>query len=479
MRFQSTLTSLKARGRVKQDRGAASLIVVMVLFFVMALAAAYSSRSLVFEQRTSANQYRSTQALEAAEAGVEWAVSMLNGGRIGTDCRTASAAANDTSFRQRYLSVAANGTLTPILDPTQPTSLPTRDRALNAACVFNGTTWTCSCPKDTNPTVVTPAGDSVFPAFQVRMSIHDTNNPTLQVITQPGVVVVESNGCTRADPACLGFPGAPVELEGRATIYAMVALKPALPVQPAAALTVRDHVLGGTLLQLQLVNTDREAGGITVQAGGSIDAARLKLQSIPGSPGTALIANDRRLDATSPISIQRGVRRLVSDPPAPLNSPNRVFASVLGTTPLTYSLQPAALTISCPPGNCRQTLTDLVNANPGRIIWVEGDINLDSGGQIGNVPTPTDPPESTGPAMIVATGSLVKSTASPVVINGFVYTSQGAWTGNPDIQGAAFVENSLAATAGGTIVFNRDVVQHLLHRSGSFVRVPGGWRDFR
>ncbi|HRZ62470.1 MAG TPA: PilX N-terminal domain-containing pilus assembly protein, partial [Rubrivivax sp.] len=44
-------------------RGAAALVVVMVLFFIMSLVAAYASRNLIFEQRTSANNYRSTQAL--------------------------------------------------------------------------------------------------------------------------------------------------------------------------------------------------------------------------------------------------------------------------------------------------------------------------------------------------------------------------------------------------------------------------------
>ena len=86
--------------RVKQ-RGAASLVVVLMLFFVIALVSAYTSRNLIFEQRTSVNQYRSSMAFEAAEAGMEWATAMLNGGRMGDDCSEATAAAGSTSFRQR------------------------------------------------------------------------------------------------------------------------------------------------------------------------------------------------------------------------------------------------------------------------------------------------------------------------------------------------------------------------------------------
>ena len=59
-------------------RGAASLVVVMILFFIITLVAAYTSRNLLFEQRTSANQYRATLAFETADAGIEWAIARLN-----------------------------------------------------------------------------------------------------------------------------------------------------------------------------------------------------------------------------------------------------------------------------------------------------------------------------------------------------------------------------------------------------------------
>ncbi len=70
---------------------------VLLLFFIISLVAAYAGRSLIFEQRTSANQYRATQAFEAAEAGLEWALAMLNGGRISATCLP-SANAGDKQF---------------------------------------------------------------------------------------------------------------------------------------------------------------------------------------------------------------------------------------------------------------------------------------------------------------------------------------------------------------------------------------------
>ena len=66
--------------------GMAALTVVMVLFFVMAMVAAYTNRSLIFEQRISANNYRATSAMNASEAGIEWGIAMINGGRVDDNC---------------------------------------------------------------------------------------------------------------------------------------------------------------------------------------------------------------------------------------------------------------------------------------------------------------------------------------------------------------------------------------------------------
>jgi len=58
----------------RSERGAAALIVTMVLLLVSSLVVLYVNRNLIFEQRSAANQYRAAQAFEASEAGVEWAL---------------------------------------------------------------------------------------------------------------------------------------------------------------------------------------------------------------------------------------------------------------------------------------------------------------------------------------------------------------------------------------------------------------------
>jgi Tfp pilus assembly protein PilX len=95
------------------ERGAAALVVVALLFSVLSLVTVYTHRNLLFEQRAAGNQLRSTQAFEAAEAGLEWALTQLNAGRLDAACQP-SMLPTDTSFRQRYLTLdPASGHIDP------------------------------------------------------------------------------------------------------------------------------------------------------------------------------------------------------------------------------------------------------------------------------------------------------------------------------------------------------------------------------
>ena len=111
-----------------------------------------------------------------------------------------------------------------------------------------------------------------------------------------------------------------------------------------------------------------------------------------------------------------------------------------------------------------------------KLIVGDGDLTLESAGDIGSLPDSADPTVA-GPATIVVTGDLL-FTVPGARIFGFVYTRSGNWAGSGEIQGAGFSEGNLAATAAANLVFNGSVIDSLRLRSGSFVRVPGGWRDF-
>lgn len=61
-----------------RQHGAATLAIALVLLFAISFITLFASRAMIFEQRTSINQYRAAQAFEAAQAGMELGLANLN-----------------------------------------------------------------------------------------------------------------------------------------------------------------------------------------------------------------------------------------------------------------------------------------------------------------------------------------------------------------------------------------------------------------
>ncbi len=455
MKMRRDLSNRLRAAATGSQRGAATLVIVLMLFFVVALVAAYTNRNLIFEQRTSVNQYRSTMAFEAADAGLEWAVAMLNAGRIGDNCEEATAVAGSTSFRQRYLSTnQATGLITPNRQPDNSDLSPT--------CVWTGTAWQCNCPSTTDPVLAAPTSAGLHPAFRLRFR---------QGSPAAGVVRVDVNGCVRMTEECLDdFSNVPRDSEGRAQHTAMLALKPALETPPAATMTVWGNVLGGGAARFE--NADTASGGLTIHAAGGINIASFAVLSTPGTPGNrSTVASDGTLvpDGLTLAGLQALPRDELKW--------DRVFGSVFGLLPDSYQNQPAAKVLVCPSAGCRQDLADLVARNPDRVVWVQGDLVLESAGDIGSLPDPANP-AAAGPALIVVEGK-VQFLASGVRIFGVVYSRDGAWEGNGLIQGAAMAEGDLGALAAPDVVYDQTIIDALRRSSGSFVPLNGDWKDFK
>jgi hypothetical protein len=122
----------------RRQRGVAALIVTLMLFFAMVLTAVFVNRNLLVEQHSAANHERATQAFEAAEAGIEWALAQLNNPqRLGVDCAV-SAAADASAFRTRYLRTdMRTGLVTPIEWADAGVARP-----LRASSARSGDGWT-------------------------------------------------------------------------------------------------------------------------------------------------------------------------------------------------------------------------------------------------------------------------------------------------------------------------------------------------
>lgn len=63
---------------LQRERGAATLVIALVLLFSITFITLFASRAAIFEQKTSVNQYRATQSFEASQAGMELGLANLN-----------------------------------------------------------------------------------------------------------------------------------------------------------------------------------------------------------------------------------------------------------------------------------------------------------------------------------------------------------------------------------------------------------------
>jgi hypothetical protein len=466
----SDMTSQASIRAHRPQRGAASLAVVMVLFLVMALVAGYTGRNLIFEQRTGANQWRSTQAVEVAQAGLDWAIAQLNSGRITNACM-ASPQEADQSFRQRYLEIrASDGVIRPKRYDADGDGVP--DDALWPSCVATADGWNCSCPVDDRPALPAPAGTEVRPAFRVEFfNVFDP--PPLGMSTgTPGLIGIRVAGCTRlTQPGnqddCLSLvpPGAasaplPAQPDGRAVVTALVALKSGLAVPPGTPALVRTSAAG----DIQVTNADVPSGGFTVQAGGAVTIAESNLFSIPGVPAARSI-----LDADPSLA-----NAALPADPFPIG--DRMFAQTFSLWPALYREQPGTLVIDCPGGVCTDAqVRAAARLNPGRPLWLAGRLEVNASADIG---APTQP------LVVIVEGNVAFNASA--TLHGVLYGGRSAalpgvpWTvtGPGTISGALIAEHALTGVANPVVSFSRGVLDHLRLQTGTFVMVPGSWRDF-
>ena len=421
--------SFKAQRR---QHGAAALIVTMLLFFAMVLVAVFVNRNLVFEQRSAANQYRSTQAFEAAEAGLEWALAQLNNPqRVGADCLpTADAAA--TSFRTRFLSFTRS---TATYGPAtwSRAGVPT---PLQPSCVRTAAGWSCSCPAQGLPALTAPAGNAAAPAFALQFA------PT----GKPGIVRVIATGCTSLAGACA--PGSATNADATAKVQVALGLLPGVRTPPAATLTTRGAFDAGSAA-LGLHNPDPTTG-IALQAGGPINASRARVTAPAGAPlAGALIGSDAALAASST---------------------DRYFASYFGIDKAAWKNQAGVTRITCS-GDCSSALAAAIGAAADTaLVWVDGDLALRGALALGSAQRPV---------VIVVNGSVQLDGA--VAVHGVLYGSALSWndtSGAAFLRGAAISETLYQGNGAPELYYDTGVLATLKTQSGSFARVSGSWRDF-
>jgi Tfp pilus assembly protein PilX len=422
----------------RHQRGLAALTVTLLLSLAMLLAAVFVNRDLLFEQRSATNQYRASQAFEAAEAGLEWALAQLNNPQqLDANCIEASTtSAGTTAFRTRYLQMdRLSGRITPL---TWASGMGAQ--ALRPSCVRSATEWACSCPSNAAPVLPTIADTATAQVFAIEFVAVD----------RPSVVRIVSTGCTRASSTCPSDIGAAPE--GSARVEAAVALVPALATLPVAPLTAHGAVTTGAALALH--NTDPDSG-IAIDAGGPIAVPAAQLTTPAGAgPDNALVANDAALAAT---------------PSA------RLFAQLFGIGKAQWKSRPGVTRIDCTAGAAAGCTSALLRAIGGAgtpsMVWVEGDLALDGPIVIGS-------PER--PVAVVASGAV--RLVGDIRIHGVLYGSTSSWNRTSAtgalLRGALISESGYDGDGTPSLIYDRPLLEALRHAGGSFVRVGGSWRDF-
>lgn len=435
----------------KRRRGVAALTVVMILFFVMALVAAYTNRNLVFEQRISANSYRSARALDASEAAIDWTLSMLNGGRIDANCVSSNDTVNNEDFRRNYLR---------LVDIDEPKDQQGRyklawsgdaSKKMFPSCVSRNGVLNCICPTLTNrsPAIALPA-DGIGTAFNVFLQ------PATSAL-QPGTLNIDALGCASIGSgtgACYNQSSQfQVVADAKSAVRAGIGLVQALPVAPEATLTA-----GGTVAStpgiLTVSNTDGSNSNnhFSVIAGGAINTANVL-------PGTGLAANDPASSALAALGADAW------------------FKSHFAMDRATFKRQPAVVVLNCATGCNSTQLTDIQARYPRNPIWIEGDFTINSPTALGSMPaTPTALNiDDWKPVLLIITGTL--TVAANVNIVGFVHAGNVAWTADATLDGALMTTGNFVGSGNANLNYRRNVLQYIGLYYGSFVRVPGSWKQ--
>ncbi|CAM3847254.1 hypothetical protein [Roseateles saccharophilus] len=467
-----------------RQRGATALFMSIAMMIGISLVMLYLNRSLIFEQKTSVNQLRSTTAQEVAQAGLEWAVGMLNTPfDIDNSCNALTTAKRP--FRKKYM-LAYWGAATPppvALYASTMAAVPVQKTY--PGCQINGTTLSCNCPDVTIAgggafTVTDDGSDagstneqvkpasfgntSVLPNFTVSFApVHAVYPPVAYTRQNDNFsVLVTVTGCTPTSQVCTpGTSSGVLGPDGVATVSAVVRLQPQLRGRPPAGLTCGGSCNPGG--SFNIVNTDPGTNGITINAGGSITVSGgASTATIPGlPPQNAQISNDPSLSNLA-----------ASDPNC---SNSSIFKAYFGTTISSYATQPQVDSITCSSANdCGTQVVNAYNQGWRSFYFPAGlTLNNSSGLPGGALGTESDPVTLVVPGQFKLNGNI--SVYGMVFSNDAVVNEFG--TGTSNIYGAAVVCNNQSSNGNGTLAYDSTALQGAQIDTATAVRVPGSWTD--
>ncbi len=142
------------------------------------------------------------------------------------------------------------------------------------------------------------------------------------------------------------------------------------------------------------------------------------------------------------------------------------FASLFGLSKAQWKRQPAVTSLDCR-GDCGAALAALAERGT-TLVALPGDLTLRGPLSLGTAERPM---------LIVADGAVRLQGA--VQLHGMLYGAGIAWAAPAAIvRGALISEGEAAGDGSLDLARDAEVLDALHTRQGSFVRLPGGWRDF-
>jgi hypothetical protein len=419
------------------QRGAIALVVTMLLLFTSSIVVFYLNRGVLFEQKTSANQMRSTSAFEVAEAGIEWATGMLNS-PYDIDNSCALLATTNIAFRTKYIQTGANSNV-----QSASNTFP--------GCKLDGTALTCSCPNvpGVGNEAVASLGVTVLPSFTV----------TFTDVGDSQAVRVTATGCTAQAGACKPVTALSAATTGSSDAWAQVSvilkLRPLLRAAPSAALTCGTSCAPGG--SYNIINTDVASNGYLVDAGTIITPGNgVTYQTIPGQPiQNAVISSDASLNALA-----------CANP-----NDSTMFKTYFGLTLAEYAASPQTKSIACP-NNCTAAI-DAALGDGWKNFYFPAGFSYHGNGTIGAAGA------GNGVNFVTLGEANINGNAT---LYGLVYANEAVLndlgTGNSTIIGAVIACNAMNSNGNGTISYDAGALGGTGLRPGLMVRVPGSWRDF-
>lgn len=401
-------------------RGAATLLLVIGLFVLGALAAAYTQRHTLVEARIARGVVEHELAREAALQMLARAQLLLHAGALDTRCEPQ---ADGLPLAERLSDRAPNGELSARPWPAGEAGMVCDRRA--------DQDWGCSCAQGETPAARLP-GDGALRQSAVLQLHHP----------EPGLMALQAQGCARPSADCRADGATGDDASVRRIAH--LAWWPALRQLPrSAAWTLGEVDLGDGL---QLVNTDADSGGWALRSAAAVRGTRTGLIGPPGSSAdTCLRESDEALRSLDAEALLRGL---------------------FGVASSALVRHPALRELDCSQA-CAPALTQALRGGQ-RLLRVRGDLVIDRAADWGS-------PER--PLLLVVQGSLQVRAAWRM--HGLVVVQGDTEWRNSDaasarLHGALVATGRLQGQAGSQLVYDADLLRRLQQQVGSWLAVPGG-----